>query len=168
MITEKAVTSEPVPAVVGIAISGMISPGTLSAPSYSVILPPYFATTPTAFATSMGEPPPSATIKSAPLTLNASAARSTVSTDGFPSVSQKVLTAMPACVRISSHCPTTPSLFSVGPEMIKPCFPPSFPAAPGSSFNTPSPKRIFCGTENVNLFMLSPPLISKVLLPFLR
>ena len=65
-MTENAVTSEPVPAVVGMAMSGTILPGTLCAPSYSSILPPYFTTTPTALATSIGEPPPKATIKSAP------------------------------------------------------------------------------------------------------
>ena len=99
MITENAVTSEPVPAVVGIAISGTIFPGTLCAPSYSVILPPYLAVTPTAFATSIGEPPPSATIKSAPESLYASVAFSTVVTDGLASTSVKISTAIPASFR---------------------------------------------------------------------
>ena len=89
MITENDVTSEPVPAVVGIAIIGITGPGTFPPPSYSVIFPPYVTRTATAFATSRGEPPPNATIKSEPDSLHSFAAFSTVSQLGFPSVSIK-------------------------------------------------------------------------------
>ena len=50
-------------------------------------------------ATSIGEPPPSATIKSAPESLYASVAFSTVITDGFASTSVKISTAIPASFR---------------------------------------------------------------------
>ena len=62
-------------------------------------LPPYLATTPTAFATSIGEPPPNATIKSAPDSRYFAVAFSTVVTDGFASISVKVSAFMSAEAR---------------------------------------------------------------------
>ena len=154
MITENAVTSEPVPAVVGIAMSGIIFPGTLCAPSYSVMLPPYFAVTPTALATSIGEPPPSATIKSAPASLNAVVAFSTVVTDGFASISVKISTFMPASSRYFAALSTIPILRSVGPDSSMAWVPPSFCAHSGSRTSVPAPTIIFCGIKNSNGFII--------------
>ena len=46
----------------------------------------------------MGEPPPRATMQSAPLALNWAVALSTVSTEGLPSVSVKASEVTPAFV----------------------------------------------------------------------
>ena len=62
-------------------------------------------------ATSIGEPPPSATIKSAPLSLYAADALSTVSTEGFPSVSVKTLLSIPFAFMASAQDCTMPILF---------------------------------------------------------
>ena len=59
-----AVTSEPVPAVVGTAISGSPFLGTMSTPTYSSTECPVWANTAVILATSMAEPPPKPTMRS--------------------------------------------------------------------------------------------------------
>ena len=67
VITAQSVTSLPVPAVVGTVTSGGMRRRMGSCPhSYLAIEPPCAATTPMALATSMGEPPPTATSPSQP------------------------------------------------------------------------------------------------------
>ena len=132
----------------------MIGPGTLWAPSYSVMLPPYFAVTPTAFATSIGEPPPNATIKSAPVSLNAAVALSTVSTDGFPSISVNISTAIPADFKEFAAFSTSPIFARCGPDIRNAWEPPDFLATSGSFARLPFPTVIFCGTEKLNSFII--------------
>ena len=153
-MTEKEVTSEPVPAVVGMAIMGTTGPGTFPPPSYSVIFPPYMARMPAAFATSSGEPPPNATMKSAPLLLYASTAFSTVSVLGFPSVSVNAALPIPAALRAARHLSTIPILFRCGPDMISALFFPSAFAASGSFPRLPFPKITCCGIEKENVSIL--------------
>ena len=62
MITAQSVTSLPVPEVVGTVTTGGMRRSIGSWPhSYCAMEPPCSATTPTALATSIGEPPPTAT-----------------------------------------------------------------------------------------------------------
>ena len=66
VMTVNWVTSEPVPQVVGMAISGGSGFLILSAPKYSRMSPPFVARSPIALAASMGLPPPTATRPSQP------------------------------------------------------------------------------------------------------
>src|SRR5512136_728613 len=65
----KGVTSLPVPAVVGIAMSGAAGLGILLAPMKSLIFPAFVARAPIALPVSIGLPPPTAIRKSAPASL---------------------------------------------------------------------------------------------------
>ena len=149
MITENAVTSLPVPAVVGIAMIGSIGPGTRCAPSYSVMEPPYLARTPTAFATSIGLPPPSATILVAPDSLYTFVAASTISTVGFGRISRKLQVSIPSDSTISVTCFTIPSLSNPRSETIIIFLEPLFSSNSGNLFKEPIPNIMSCGTLNI-------------------
>ena len=90
-------TSLPVPAVVGKAIMGTRAPLSLARPAWrsSQLMPAWGSRTLTALATSMAEPPPSATNAFAPIACAAANAAATVVTPGLPGTSLNTSTDLP-------------------------------------------------------------------------
>ena len=128
---------------------GSIGPGTRCAPSYSVMDPPYLARTPTALATSIGLPPPSATILVAPDSLYTFVAAFTISTVGFGRISRKLTVSIPSASTISSTFCTTPNFSSPLSDTTIIFLEPLFSRSSGSLFKEPTPNTISCGTLNV-------------------
>ena len=74
---------------------------------------------PIAFAVSIDEPPPIATIQSAPEALNASTPACTFSTVGFALISENIAYSIPALSRTSVTFLVTPNLIRSGSEHTK-------------------------------------------------
>ena len=90
-------TSLPVPAVVGTAIMGTREPLSFARPAWrsSQLTPAWGSRTLTALATSMAEPPPTATSALAPIACAVASAAATVATPGLPGTSLNTSTDLP-------------------------------------------------------------------------
>ncbi len=143
-ITHPPVTSEPVPAVVGIATSGMAAidcrEGSGAVPSTSLrIVRPQAATNRAPLAVSSAEPPPMATTPRAPSPASVSPASWTLSIVGSP-----------GSISITPMAETAPSTAATGPEAAGSTIAatrvaPSSSSTRPSSATVPTPKRILTG-----------------------
>ena len=99
VIIDIGVTSDPVPAVVGIKISGNLGPTTLSTPQISSILSFDPNINAVNFATSIGEPPPKPITPVAKKIVASSIADCKFSIDGSSFTLSKILILIPLDIR---------------------------------------------------------------------
>ena len=111
--TATAVTSEPVPDVVGTATTGISGPGGTRAPPSGALIqsrsvPPCVAISAATFAESSAEPPPTPSTPSAPLATHASATSRIESSVGSPVGTAYVTTSRPSARTAASIGATMP------------------------------------------------------------
>ena len=135
------VTSAAVPAVVGTAMMGMegcfvgATPSRLRTSANSGLA----MMIPTAFEVSIDEPPPMATMQSAPDALNASTPALTFSMVGFGWMSLKTEYAMPSLSSRPVTLAVTPNFTRSGSEATKAFFSPRHLISPGMAVIAPAP-----------------------------
>lgn len=145
VITEKGVTSLPVPAVVGMAITGRpLVWHTLSRSRYSRMEPGFRCSMAITLAASRALPPPSPITRSHPASLHRAAPRSTVSIEGFSSTSANTSRGSPCnfCKALSTVSLCFGKSFAVTRKAL---FPFNSSTTWRISLNRPHPNRIRVG-----------------------